>query len=170
MKNTNNMKNPLAFLLIFGASTLMGQSNSYQTMKDTFKDGDDVHAFSVSGFLARTVLRMADEHEFSDAITEVKSIKFIIVPKGEFSAKRLSLNGFKKVLKEDSFQELANVRDSGDDVTFFVQENGKKSDRYFILVDGRDEVVAVEMTGDIDMDKVMKLKGGIANSGPVKNF
>jgi Domain of unknown function (DUF4252) len=160
------MKNfPLAFLLIFVASTLMAQSNSYQTMKQTFKDADDVHAFSVSGFLARTVLRMADEHEFSEAITEVKSIKLITVPKDEFRVKGLTINGFKKILKGDSFQELANVRDNGDNVTFFIQENGKKSDRYFILVEDNDEVVAIEMTGNIDMDKVMKLKGGIANTG-----
>ena len=155
---------PLAFLLIFVATSLMAQSNSYQTMKDTFKDGDDVHAFSVSGFLARTILRMADEHEFSEAITEVKSIKLIIVPKEEFSTKKLTINGFKKILRGDSFQELANVRDNGDDVTFFIQENGKKSDRYFILLEDNDEVVAIVMTGNIDMDKVMKLKGGIAQN------
>jgi uncharacterized protein DUF4252 len=140
------------------------QSKSYQTFKDTFKDGDDVHSFSVSGFLARTVLWMADEHEFADAITDIKNIKLVVVPKGEFSSRRVSLSGFKEILKTDSFQELAHFRDQGDLVTIYLQEHGKTKlkDRYFILVEDTNEVVAIELKGSVDMNRLINMEKEVA--------
>ena len=140
------------------------QSDSYKTIKDTFKGGPDVHAFSVSGFLCRTVLWMADEHEFRDAITDIKSIKFIVVPKEEFSSRSLSIGGFMKILKQDAFQELAHFRDHGDLVTVYLQENGKNKlrDRYFILVEDNDEIVGIEMKGSVDMNALLKMNKEVA--------
>lgn len=152
------------FVLIVLATQANAQSNSYQTFKDTFKGGEDVHSFSVSGFLARTVLWMADEHEFANAITDIKNIKLVTVPKEEFNARGLSINGFRKVLKEDSFQELAHFRDNGSLVTFFLQENGKNKlkDRYFILVEEHDEVIGMEMKGSVDMNVLLSMKKEVA--------
>jgi hypothetical protein len=140
------------------------QSESYQTIKDTFKGGEDVHAFSVSGFLCRTVLWMADEHEFAEAITDIKNIKLIVVPREEFSTRGLSVNGFKKVLKKDSFQELAHFRDHDDLATIFLQESPKSKmrDRYFILVEADEEVVAIEMKGTVDMNALLNLDKDLA--------
>lgn len=132
------------------------QSNSFQTLKDTFKAGDDVYAVSVNGLLCRTILRMAGEHEFREAITDIKNIRVIVIPMVEFKKRNLSVPGFKKILKEDAFQELATVRDSGDDVSVFLQE-GKNKDRYFFLIDEGDEVVGVEMKGTVDMNMIYQM-------------
>ena len=143
----------------------VGQSNSYQSMKNTFIGGDDVHAFSVNGVFARAIFRMADEHAFSEAITDVKSIKLITIPKNEFGLKGVSVPGFKKLLKEDSFQELADFRDKGDYVTFFHQKNGRGNDCYFILVEDEDDVIGIEMKGSINMNALMNLQKKVAYKG-----
>ena len=144
-------------------SCAVAQSNSYLTMKDTFKGGNDVHSFSINGFFCRAILNMADEHEFRDAITDIKSVRFMVIPKGEFERRKLSIGGFKKVLRSDSFHELAHFRDRGDQVWLYLQENGKYHDRYFVLIDQKDdEVVAIEMKGHVDMDKLMSLKKELA--------
>jgi hypothetical protein len=164
------MKKPL-FLLVFAlfmAISAKAQSDSYQTLKDTFKGGDDVFSISVNGMLCRTALRLADEHEFCDAITDIKNIRVIVIPTTEFRRKDLSVAGFKKILKEDSFSELATVRDSGDDVYVFLQENGKNDDRYFFLIDEGDEVIGVEMKGSVNMNaiyKLMKDEAGVKTTG-----
>lgn len=160
------MRKYLTFVLfVLLAAQANAQSNSYQTFRDTFKGGEDVHSFSVSGFVARTVLWMADEHEFADAITDVKNIKLVVVPKEEFSSKGVSINGFKKVLKGDAFQELAHFRDHGDLVTIFLQEHDKNKlkDRYFILVEDNEEVVAIEMRGSVDMNVLMNMEKEVAS-------
>lgn len=154
-----------ALLFVFSASA---QSNSYLTLKDTFKAGDDVYAVSVNGMLCRTILRMAGEHEFREAITDIKNIRVIVIPAVEFRKRGLSVTGFKKILKEDAYQELATVRDSGDDVAVFLQESDRKRDRYFFLIDEGDEVIGVEMTGEVDMNKIyqmMKDEAGMKAAG-----
>jgi hypothetical protein len=141
------------------------QSNSYVTMKDTFKGGEEVHSFSVSGFIARSILWMADEHEYADAITDIKNIRLITIPREQFSQRGVSVNGFKKILKEDSFQELAHFRDHGDLVTFYLQENGKSKmkDRYFIIIEEDDEVLGIEMRGSVDMNVLLNTEKEVAS-------
>lgn len=157
----------IGFALFLSVSAT-AQSDSFQTLKNTFKHGDEVYSVSVNGLLCRTILRMAGEHEFRDAITDVKNIRVIVIPMKEFRRKDLSVVGFKKILKEDSFQELATVRDSGDDVTVFLQENNKERDRYFFLIDEGDEVIAVELKGSVDMNviyEMMKEETGVKTAG-----
>jgi hypothetical protein len=144
--------------------TSYAQSDSYLTMKDTFKKGHDVHHFSVSGFLCRAVLSIADEHEYRDAILDVKNIKIITVPRREFTKRHLSLDGFKQVLAEDNFQELAHFRDHGDYVSVYLQENKKNKNRYFILVDEGDDIVALEIKGYVDPEMLVKMNHELAMS------
>lgn len=149
-------------LLVVLLTAANAQSNSYLTIRDTFKKGHDVYHFGVSGFLCRTILAWADEYEFRDAITDVQNIKFITIPKSEFANRNVTLNGFKKILKEDAFQELAHFRDNGDYVDFYIQEKKNNNNRYFILVDEGENILAIEMKGYVDMNKLMSLKSEMA--------
>lgn len=137
----------MAVLISFSVSA---QSKSYQVLKDKFA-GSKIVSLHTSGFLARAVLRMAGEHEFNQAFRDISSIRVIVIPKAAFKARNLSLKGFCKFAKEDSFEELAYIRDNGDDVTVLMQPGVKKEDNtYLVLVDNDDEVVAVEAEGYID--------------------
>ncbi|MBL7857179.1 MAG: DUF4252 domain-containing protein [Cyclobacteriaceae bacterium] len=136
------------FLLL--TSVAMAQSSSYQTLKNKFSDSKDVHSFSVNGFFARAILWMADEYEFKKAISEVKSIRLMTIPKSEFKDRGVSLSGYKKLLERDAYEQLAHVRDHGDDVTFYLQSTKKQGNRYMVLVEESDEVVVIEMRGYID--------------------
>lgn len=155
------MKKLLTILLVISmASLASAQSDSYETFKDTFRGGRDVFCFGVRGWLARAVLRFTDEYEFRDAISDVKTIKVTIVPRGRFREQNLSIKEFKKILKDDSFAELAQVRDRGDNVTLYIQENSKRKHNslYFILVEESDEVVAIEMRGYVSEEALARLK------------
>ena len=63
------------------------------------------------------------------------------------------MNGFKKLLRRDSysFEELASIHDNGDDVNFYLRSIGKKN-RYMILIQDADEIIAIEMKGHIDVN------------------
>lgn len=144
---------PLLALLI--SVSTFSQSNSFQALKNNFSDRPDVHSFTVNGFFCRMVLGMAGEWEFKEAINDVQQIRLITIPAEEFKAQGLSVNGFKKLLAKDSFEELASIRDNGDDVNFYLQSKGKKN-RYMILVQQPDEVVVIEMKGDIDINLLLE--------------
>ena len=145
----------LSLFVLLMSTSAFSQSNSYLTLKDHFNDKPDVHSFNVNGFFCRMVLSVAGEWEFKDAIKDVQHVRLITIPTEEFKAQGLSVNGFKKLLAKDSFEELASIRDNGDDVNFYLQSKGKKN-RYMILVQEPDEVVVIEMKGDIDVNLLLE--------------
>jgi hypothetical protein len=149
-------------LILAIASSVYAQSKSYNILREKFRGHESI-AISTSGFLARTILRMAGEHEYTDAVKEIRNIRLMVISKGAFRAQNVSLKGFLKVAKADNFEELVHVRDSGDEVTLLLQ-SGKKNDdyRYLLLVDGGDEVVAMEIRGYIDYELLLKDKEKIA--------
>lgn len=166
------MKKKLTILLVVAMATFASaQSDSYETFRDTFKGGRDVFSFSVRGWLARAVLSFTDEYEFRDAISNIKTIKLTVVPRQRFREKGLSLKDFKKILKDDSFEELAHVRDHGDNVTIYIQEDSKRkrNNLYFILVEESDEVVALEMRGFVSEETLARLKKEVTVSKNMKD-
>jgi len=139
-----------AFVLIVSLSTSVAQSDSFITLKEKFSGQEDVFSFGTNGFFARTILWMAGEHEFTNAVKDIKSIRLITIPKESFRNKAVSVNGFKHVLEKDSFEQLAHVKEDGDDITIYLQSTKLKNNRYMILVEEHDEVVAIEISGYID--------------------
>ena len=146
----------ITLLFLFAASAALAQSNSYQTLRNKFSGSEDVHSFSLNGFFARTVLRMTGEYEFKSAIKEVNSIRLMTIPYSEFKDRGVSLSGYKKLLERDAYEQLAHIRDHGDDITFYVQSTKKQDNRYMVLVEESDEVVVIEMRGYIDPEVLLK--------------
>jgi hypothetical protein len=138
-------------LFITTPAFLAAQSHSFNTLKKKFSASENVHSFRSSGFMARTVLWIAGERDFIRAIKEVKNIRLMTIPKSAFAEQALSVAGFKKVLRKDSYEELALISDHSDAVGVYLQSNeSSNANRYFILIDNPREVVAVELKGYID--------------------
>ena len=141
----------IAFVLSISAS--FAQSKSFQTLRDHFIDEENVHTFSISGFFCRAAMSMALDEEdalLNDMINDIDHVRFMVIPKEEFQKQHLSVNGFKSYLAKDAFEEMMSVRENGEHVTVFMREDGNKKNRYFVLVEESDEVVAIEMKGYID--------------------
>ncbi|MGC1241696.1 MAG: DUF4252 domain-containing protein [Chryseosolibacter sp.] len=145
------------FLIITLAGSALtqsiAQSKSFQALENKFSAAENVHSFTTSGFLARTMLWLAGEHEFKSAIKEVKHIRLITIPKSAFADRGVSLEGFKKVVRDDRYEELARARETREEVTVYLQPlKNSPLNRYLILIDNPDEVVAVEIKGYIDVN------------------
>jgi Domain of unknown function (DUF4252) len=139
----------IVVVLVTATSTL-AQSNSYQLLKDKFKDQPDVYSFSFSGWMGRLVLNLVGEFEFKDAIKDIKQMRLITIPRSEFLAQQVSVAGFKKRLKKDSFEELAFIRDEGEEVSIYLREGSNNKNHYFVLVEEEQEVIAIELKGYLD--------------------
>jgi hypothetical protein len=155
----------LALCLIV-TGTAFSQSKSFITLKEKFSGVGDSFSFSTSGFFARTILRLAGEHEYTKAIRDVKTIRLIVIPEAAFKAQDVTLQGFiNKVAKKDSYEELARVHDNGDDVTLMIQSPKKNKDnRYLLLVDSDDEIVAIEVRGYLDPEYLLNNNKKLAYS------
>jgi len=140
----------LVVAVLFTTTSLLAQSHSYKTLRHKFNNQPDVHSFSLSGWMGRLVLNIAGEFEFSEAIKDLKHVDIITIPNSEFSAQRLSVDGFKQVLNHDSFEPLAFIRDNGGEVSIYLREGNNNKNHYFVLVEEQNEVVAIELKGYID--------------------
>jgi hypothetical protein len=138
---------------ITGVSHAIAQSKSFQALAHKFSSTDDVHTFTTSGFLARTVLWLAGENEFKKAIKEVRKIRVMSIPLSAFADHHVSVEGFKEVLLKDQYSQLAQIRENSEEVTVYIQSAKTSSlNRYLILIHNPEEVVAVELKGYIDAD------------------
>lgn len=145
------MKQILFLILFLGGSLFsFAQSNSYQTFKNKFEGQPEVFSMGVSGFWCRFALNFAGDQEFKNAIKEVNHLRFITVPKTAFQEQGVSVNGFKKIIRDDKFEELAKIKERGEDVTFYLQADGNKNNRYLVLIEEPGNVVLIEMKGYID--------------------
>lgn len=146
----------LLLLLVAFASCTFAQSRSYVALKDNFKGQPDVHSFSVNGWFGRMILNMAGESEVRNAIQDLKHVRLITIPRHEFNNRNLTVNGFKSLMKQDGFEDLAQIIDQGDVVSIFIQEGkSKTNNRYLMLIEESSEIVAIELTGYIDPSKLV---------------
>ena len=160
LKNINsiNMKTTgigviLSLIIVTSA---FSQSDSFFALKEKFAYHTDVYSFSTGTFLGAAVFKLAGEHEFYDAIKDVRRISFISIPRHAFAREDVSVAGFKKVVRGDDFKELARMKDNGDVITFYMKSTASKDNRYMILVEDSDNVIAIELMGYIDPEFLLK--------------
>jgi hypothetical protein len=150
------MKSLITLIFIALSLATFGQSKSFSTLKNKFSGAEDVSTVRVGGFVLKTILWMAGETDWRDDFGTVSSVRVINIPKREFESRRLSADGFKKVLANDHFEEVAATYDAGEHLTIYIQDKAKGSDLYFLLVENNKEVTAIEIRGEIDAKKIIK--------------
>ena len=73
----------------------------------------------------------------------------------------LSFSQSKSYLSKDSFEPLATIRERNDQVSFFHRADSNQEERYFVLAEEPNEVVAIEMKGTIDASKLVSGNTGM---------
>lgn len=144
-------KSIVSILFITAALAVQAQSKSYQELRDHFAGQPDVKSFGFSGPICKMIVNIIgwEDQELSNALRGVKQVRFMTIPKEEFDNQGLSVRGFRSRLVKDNFEVMAAFRDDGSDMTLY-QRPEKNTDRYFMLVDDGDELLAIEMKGYID--------------------
>jgi hypothetical protein len=156
---TNLMKKIATLFIPFLLLTTIGftQSRSYITLKERFRGYENVVSLSASGFLTRTMLTFAGEHQINRSIKDVRKVRMTVVPRSAFRSEKVTIDGFIKFAQKDGFEQLFQAREYGDEVTLLRQAKGKKNpERYLLLIDGHSELVAFEMTGYIDHELMLR--------------
>lgn len=150
------MKTLLSLLFLTFALTCSAQSRSYEILKEKF-NGNGAVSFNVGGLFFRTALWIAGERELRRELGEIRNVRFINIPQHALRAKNLKLTGFKKILLKDNFEQMASVSESGEVITVYMKDDMKKrSNLYFVLIENRDEVIALEIKGRIDTNKLLE--------------
>lgn len=150
------MKTFVTILFISISSLAFAQSKSYATLKAKFSGDENVTSVKVGGFVLKTILWMAGESDWVDDFGTVRSVRVITIPQKAFREKKLSANGFKKVLAKDDFEEVASTYDHGERLTIFMRDYEKSSELYFLLVENGSDVVAIEIKGKLNPQQIIE--------------
>lgn len=130
---------------------LAAQSRSFQAFKSKFSGEENVHCFNVNGFLVRSVLALAGEDEAKEAIRGIHRVRLAVVPRAAFQEKNVTVAGFRRVLKDDLFEEMMDFREDGDHVTVFSNTPADRDDQcYMMLVEDEHEIVLIEVSGIVN--------------------
>jgi hypothetical protein len=151
------MKSVITFLfLVVLTISASAQSDSFLTFKQKLHGADELVSVSVNGFWLRTAIWIANEDEdLRGSLDGIQGVRFVHVPARELSSRNLKVKGFEKLLIRDGFEEVLRASDDGDKVAVFMQE-GKHENLYFLLIEGDNEVTAIEINGYIDAEKIVK--------------
>lgn len=143
------MKTIFALVFTIVSFTTFAQSESFLTFKESLDDAENVVSLKVDGFVLKTALWLSGDSDFKEEFGEVRSVRFIVVPMEELNKRKLKVSGFKKVLRNDHFEEMVSASEEGDRITVYMQERGNKN-LYFVLIEGEDEIAAIEIKGNLD--------------------
>jgi hypothetical protein len=89
-------------------------------------------------------------------LRSVNQVRLMVIPQEAFERQGLSVDGFRSVLRKDAFDEMTEVRNGKDRVTVYMRPDSNQSNRYFVLVANDEEVVAMEMKGNVDTEWLAK--------------
>lgn len=134
------------FLLITGAAAF-GQSKSFSSLSEAFSNNDNVTSFSLGGL----GLKWSSGEDEDKALSGIRDVRFLHIPRGQFEAGDVKLSSLKRSLSRDNFEVMFNARDGKDNVSVYLQENrGENNNLYFLLVEDDDNITAIEIKGYID--------------------
>jgi hypothetical protein len=150
------MKNILALVLITASLSTFAQSESFLTLKEKFSASRNVTSISVGGFILRTALLISGEDDYRDEFGDVSSVRLINIPIEELDKRNLKISGFKKVLRNDNFEEVVSASEDGEHVTIYMQERKRNKNLYFLLIEGEDQILAIEIKGYLDPKKLLE--------------
>jgi len=152
--NTNHpmKKASLIFCLLLVSGFSYGQSNSYRMLRNQFEDSPEVKSYKLSGFLCKIIVKIVedDDEKLARALKEVRHVRVMTIPKEEFSAQKVTVSGFKSRLPKDNFEVMADIKDGDGSVAVFHRQEKKNKNRYFVIIEDSNEVLAIEMKGYID--------------------
>jgi len=147
----------LMTLVVFSQATF-AQSRSFEKLREKFRGEEDVHTLKMGGFMLQAVMRLAtaDDRSARESLRSVRELRLMVIPQVAFQRQGLSVDGFRGVLRKDAFDEMTEVRQGKDRVTVYMRPDYNHVSRYFVLVANEEEVVAMEMKGNVDPEWLAK--------------
>lgn len=164
--NKKHMRIGLITLFVFTVQLAGAQSSSFGTLKSKFSGHEEVQSIKVGTFFLKTALLLANESD-EEVLQDIRSVRILTVPHRELEAMQLSLNGYiRKVVVPDGFEELMNFREDGTHTRIYQKQRNENSNYYLILNDEESSITAIEIVGNVDVNKLINTRNKTIN--PVK--
>ena len=120
-----------------------------------YKNSEHVVSFSLPPALLRLFVDR-DEKELKQLLKQIDDMRFLVFEDEyftEISSKEL-FNKMDKELTANNFKDLLIVKEKDEQVKFKIQETDNMIKELIMLVSGKDELVLINISGNINMDDI----------------
>lgn len=162
---TNTMKKivltTMAFFLLAGMQSVMAQSAAVK-LYDKYGGKDGYTTVSISkelfGMFASIDASDPDMQEMKEMMNQLEGIKILMYEtENATDAELVKFRGEVSGLKTDSYSELMEVKQPGEQVKFLAQKKGDKIGELLLIINGEKQAGFISIAGNIDMNTIGKL-------------
>jgi hypothetical protein len=149
------MKTILSLILAAVLSLQVQAGDPFEKLYSKYAENEDITSINLTETMLRIASKFLDEEdvEAREVINSIESIKILV-------SEHKKVDGFfddaLAVINGGNYEDIIRVNDADDKVRIAVDESGDRIRDIVILVESEDELVFMNITGDIDVNQVGK--------------
>lgn len=162
------MKAKLCLLLCSLALGLASaQSPSFNQLFDATEESEDLLRLEISGAFFNLFASSDDDDDEPSALEGIKSVKLLGADSHDLISKA-SIVKMQRGLRSEAFEPLTEIRSDGDHIQFLIREKGKTITDFIAVVNGKDGVFMLSVSGEFSLDDVRNLNIDIEDNDKLK--
>jgi hypothetical protein len=147
------MQKAILLLLILYGGQVMAQSKSITRFRSDYKETSNMFFYSST----LKMLNTAGNPELAGLLDDIEEIRVLNYVKEKSGFSGDDIAGLKNALREETYNSLMMINEHGNRVELYGREKKGKMVGMVALVDSQRELVLVDLTGSIDIEKFMEL-------------
>ena len=148
------MKKILFPLLLALPLMMAAQQKSFMNFFERYSGKDGFTTVDITPGMLRMMLNFVEEdEEMSGLIGNISGIRIVVC---HFYDKEF-VEAMDKMIDKAPYQLVSTINESGQQTKFFNIEKNKKTTEFLMVSYGRSENLVVNITGDIDVNKISRL-------------
>ncbi|MEM9823903.1 MAG: DUF4252 domain-containing protein [Bacteroidota bacterium] len=154
------MKYLMCLLLSCFGLTLMAQNDAINKYFERYIENEDFSMVYISPKMFNLIAKLdiddladRDASAVVDVLKELKGLRVLSTEEEPYQHYKDALS----IIPASEYELLLTVRDEGENVRFWMKEEGDIIKELLLLVGGEDEFVLVSFVGNIDLVKISRL-------------
>lgn len=164
------MKNIFLLICFLGSTGFtFAQSKSIHNFYNKYAGFENATDINVQGWVLKLASAFSEDEKAQNTLDKITQIRILIMEDENL----VTYDDRKKLirsLKKDKFETLLQVKDGGDNIDFFLREEGDHITNILMLVNGKDGFVLLSLEGLLNLEDIKDLNIDIEGSEHLKKL
>lgn len=151
------MKNIIVFIVLcLSPLFLKAQNGNVKAFYDKYMGYENVTNVSLQGWVLKMAADFADEETGEQLLKKITKLRVMVMDDQNLVSKN-DYQNLVKGIKKDRFEKLMEIKDGGERIDFFIQEDGDEISNLLMLINGADEFILVSLEGNLKFSDLKEL-------------
>jgi hypothetical protein len=151
------MKN-IIFVIAIGLMPVfsMAQNPNVKAFYDKYMDYENVTNVSLQGWVLKMAANFSDDENGEKILQKITKLRVMVMEEQNLVSKN-DYQSLVKSIEKDRFEKLMQIREGGEKIDFFIQEDGDQISNLLMLINGDDEFILVSLEGNLKFSDLKEL-------------